>query len=309
MSAIKVIELISLDPLVDSASAPQLARIYEGIKNDDSNEAYCLALCLSLRLLSTHVPEDLSSQQPPPDSRHPRQRLIFLLNQSMIKLSEFDINCKGGLLQQRYRSRAVVGAGVLAVLLRETFHTRHVYPGWGHYRPHRDLPGNRAAIVIPDVHDTVFHSLVELPLPFTPQTAGELGTSHLTKTAISEYLVNGKWNGIYTKSFDIHQPGTFDPPMENIQFTATQGPDLPSVLEFDARGKDAIGRFKLHGRMNQCSGAILAKKTYPSHSFEWSCLMTPLGIVGSWGTPPWGGWVWLWKVPESSGSNKPQDDD
>ena len=288
----------------------QLADIYETIKDDDSDDAHALALCLSLRLLSNHISEDLDPPQSYPSTSkqmvgcNTRQQLTHMMLKPMITLTDFDIIYQCGLPQQRHRNRAVVGAGILAVLMRESFYTRTIYPGWGGFGPGNDIHVSQVVITIPTIHSTVYHSLVELPLPFTSQTSGDLGISHLTKTAASEYLIDGEWSGIYTKSFDGLPFCNFDPPMENVRFKATQDPAQLSVLEFEALGKDYVGNFSLHGRMNQCTGAILAQKTYhSSHSFEWSCLMTPIGIIGSWGAPPWGGWVWLWKVPGSSSSN------
>ena len=112
-----------------------------------------------------------------------------------------------------------------------------------------------------------------------------------------EFLEDGEWLGFYSMSFKHNMKITFDPPMQGIRFTSTLLPGDPRIFRLAASGTDGIGPFTLEGAFDSKSGRFSAKKTYTNTllGWTWTCMMTPFGIVGTWGSDNWGGWLWLWK--------------
>ena len=90
----------------------------------------------------------------------------------------------------------------------------------------------------------------------------------------------------------------FDPPMHGIRFAATTSSNGSSTIKLEGTGEDGIGHFDLNGSAVPETGQIVLKKVYAvgNVKWDWACLTTPLGIVGSWGGEYYGGWIWLWKV-------------
>ncbi|KAL6720920.1 hypothetical protein ACLMJK_000019 [Lecanora helva] len=295
-------------PLVELASALQLARLLceDKMYNDETgDDPVAVAICFALRLLSKKPVDDLMPV-PRMDSKGAEIRNVLqtdLLTSPLLELEDSQLINQSGLSFQECWSRAIAGVGFLATLLRETLHTGKVKPEWGGFMH----PFPPSELVIPTVQSLGSQCIVDFPLPFTESPKGEIATLHLKRTTDQEFLTNGDWTGIYAMSFSHWESIHFDPPMRDVRFTATPDPAHPRIVEFRAIGWDHIGDFKLDGRMNQATGAIKAQKSYnaPGHQFDWSCLMTPFGIVGSWGAFPWGGWVWLWKIPKSARSFMP----
>ena len=123
-----------------------------------------------------------------------------------------------------------------------------------------------------------------------------------------EFLEDGEWAGFYTMSSYTPRVGLsgsvlFDPPMHGIRFVATAQCGDPIVLSLQGTGKDAIAAFDLEGKLNPETGNISLSKRYSGGylTWDWVCIMTPAGIVGSWGQQRseggrYGGWIWLWKT-------------
>ena len=86
--------------------------------------------------------------------------------------------------------------------------------------------------------------------------------------------------------------------MHGIRFVATAQRGDPTVLSLQGSGEDDIGTFDLEGKLASETGNINLRKTYSggSPAWDWVCIMTPVGFVGSWGQEAFGGWVWLWKT-------------
>ncbi|KAK3061224.1 hypothetical protein LTS18_006749, partial [Coniosporium uncinatum] len=114
------------------------------------------------------------------------------------------------------------------------------------------------------------------------------------------FLQDGEWTGYYCYASPMFGQGTpFDPPMVGVRFDVTDVAHDSNQYGLHSDGQDACGKFKLEGRLFRDSGVLALRKTYtPGPTWHWAALMTPFGIVGSWGQASWGvgnGWVWLWK--------------
>ena len=89
-----------------------------------------------------------------------------------------------------------------------------------------------------------------------------------------------------------------DPPMHGIRFIAAPQDDSQRTLNLRGTGEDGIRSFHLDGNLVPETAQIRLKKRYAGGYSErsWACMMTPMGIVCSWGPNNYDGWIWLWKV-------------
>ena len=131
----------------------------------------------------------------------------------------------------------------------------------------------------------------------------EFPSCHLAKMTTVDFLQDGEWTGFYSMSFSPRrgrgESVYFDPPMHSIRFVAyAQCGGDPTVLTLQGTGEDAVGAFDLEGKLAPETGNINLRKTYSGGDpvWDWVCVMTPVGIVGSWGEGEFGGWIWLWKT-------------
>jgi hypothetical protein len=94
-----------------------------------------------------------------------------------------------------------------------------------------------------------------------------------------------------------------DPPMY-LKLRFRQPPSEPDRVSesiesihmhpFFGKGYDGIGQFTISGECNERTGIVSAIKAYETHEWVWHGMLTPFGIVGTWG-PRWdGGWFWIW---------------
>ena len=187
-------------------------------------------------------------------------------------------------VSKRHRARLIVVAGLLYGFANPI------------YRP-----------LFPSVPDVSLHSLTDFPLPLTSMDSAHLDTFHLAEMCSPEYLEDGPWTGIWTT--DPHQHLTVERPMPAFYFRVRRHSSAqPDVVEIRAVLKDRLGFGKIEGSVDRRSGKVPlsmapAEEGTWSSDWHWSCLMTPFGIVGSYGDDLLGGWVWLWKVRKGGASS------
>ncbi|KAF2227034.1 hypothetical protein BDZ85DRAFT_257139 [Elsinoe ampelina] len=117
----------------------------------------------------------------------------------------------------------------------------------------------------------------------------------------ADFLTSGEWTGYYDYSRG-HGAGRIDPMMHGIQFSidselgAMSGPACRGLTAPSC--SDAVGNFELTGAISTQTGTVKLRKHYRGRGhtdWDWTAVMTPFGILGSWGSDTWGGWLWLWK--------------
>jgi hypothetical protein len=115
---------------------------------------------------------------------------------------------------------------------------------------------------------------------------------------LSSSSVARPWTGYYTIHFTCR-----DPPM----FLELRGTQLPEgdCVHFHGEGHDRPGTFSLAGNCNMQTGVVTATKSYIGHRWEWRGMITPFGMVGTWGTRPYGGWWWIWPREWSAATTQP----
>jgi len=100
------------------------------------------------------------------------------------------------------------------------------------------------------------------------------------------------WAGYYTYT----NVAARDAPMflELFSREAPGGP-TPGRTWFRGDGHDGVGTFFINGVCDMRTGTLTAMKAYEMHAFEWRGVITPFGMVGTWGGSGWsGGWWWIW---------------
>ena len=113
------------------------------------------------------------------------------------------------------------------------------------------------------------------------------------------FLSAGEWVGYYCYGAARLR---FDAPMRGIRFTAHEHNENGTVKLSATGAGDGVGGFGLYGEVVRESGRVLLTKRYTNHGtvWDWCAVMTPCGIVGSWGRRSlgvgFGGWLWLWKA-------------
>ncbi len=160
----------------------------------------------------------------------------------------------------------------------------------------RRYPVPRPPISPPDLRRIPFSSFMRLPLPYSVSATADFATCHLAAMATPEFLQDGEWVGYYSYSGPAAVPSvTFDDPCREIRFKVTPA---GGVLHLQVeRALDAIGRFSLTGQLTVRTGEFTLAKDYGvGHAWTLLGVLTPFGLVGTWGTPGWGGWFWFWKA-------------
>ena len=259
-----------------------------------------LAFCLALRLMAEEPASVVNwlkktgSQR----RRRVREKLMRYLSEPLQSHSEaFDTftACHPAMLMQK-RVRALTAVGVFSILLRKTIES-------GGIRRLVYVLHQPAVTAVPTSADIPLHLLLDVPLPFTSSASVEILSCHLAKMTTVNFLEDGEWAGFYSMSYFLPRRGRgesvdFDPPMHGIRFVTTAQFSDPTVLSLQGTGEDAIGAFDLEGKIARETGNINLRKTYSGGhpTWDWLCIMTPVGIVGSWGRGAYGGWIWLWKT-------------
>ncbi|KAJ9663338.1 hypothetical protein H2198_000855 [Neophaeococcomyces mojaviensis] len=141
----------------------------------------------------------------------------------------------------------------------------------------------------------VIYSSIEPPFSSSRSndSASWFLTKHLPVMTSPDFLADGEWIGYYCHVRVGRQP-TWDPMMHGINFEITA--DYADHCAVRSRGDDAYGPSSLFGTVHKQNGSLQITKQYENGTtWQWSAVMTPFGIVGSWGSSIWGGWFWLWK--------------
>ena len=194
--------------------------------------------------------------------------------------------------------QALKAVGLISVTLREAIELGRITP---------PLSGSSRilAMVVPTSTSIPFHLTMDIPLPFWPNAGIKLASCHLARMTTVDFLEDGEWTGFYSISYGRQGPHFFNfaPPMHNIRFVATANHDSPTTLNLHGTGEDGISTFDLDGEISPTTGQIILKKVYfgGSPALDWTCIMTPMGIVGCWGETDYHGWIWLWKMDWTTG--------
>ena len=158
-------------------------------------------------------------------------------------------------------------------------------------------PANAPTIAqVPSAHDIPFPSMMEPLLPFQPEVTEHFATCHLPKMTSREFFEDGEWFGFYSYR---QSRMTFDPPMHGIRFRARHVNDEGINLKLYATGSDRVGSFVLDGQVAQDGKATFLKVYTPGPVWHWMSVVTPFGIVGTWG-----GLLWLWKASWSGNGQR-----
>lgn len=258
---------------------------------------HALAFCLALRLMAEEAASVVDRPTKPWEGV--RNKLMLCLSEPLQSPSEaFDTftACDPAMLIQK-RVRALTAVGVFSIFLRKTIESGGIRPPV--YSLHQT-----AVIAVPTPTDIPLHLMLDVPLPFTSSASVEMLSCHLAKMTTVKFLEDGEWAGFYSMSYSPlrgrDESVCFDPPMHGIRFVATAQRGDPTVISLHGTGEDAIDAFDLEGKMAPETGNINMRKTYsgshPAWDWDWVCIMTPVGIVDSWGQKNYGGWIWLWKT-------------
>ena len=112
-----------------------------------------------------------------------------------------------------------------------------------------------------------------------------------------DFLEGGEWVGYYCYSFRELGMPMFDSMMSGMRFACSAAPneDQNSLL-LTTRGDDGCGQFQLQGTISANDGCLGLTKLYAGgNAWGWRAIMSPYGLIGTWGEGRWGGWLWLWK--------------
>lgn len=185
--------------------------------------------------------------------------------------------------------QALLTLGIVSILLREALVKGTIQRPWPW-----SYPASQATVSIPTTESLDFCSIMDMPLPFAADIATRLPFCHLATMTSKSYVEDGEWVGFYNTSFGSPEV-LFDMPMHGIRFQLRND-------RLEASGEDGVGGFQLFGQLVLDTGEMSLTKRYNSGQPEWawSCMMTPFGIAGTWGTSNYGGWLWLWKVKQEA---------
>jgi hypothetical protein len=262
-----------------------------------SYDAQAVSFCLAARIMSLNV---IGTHQNILDARAVpetiRQRLLGALRQPLYAsagstLSSTSHSAKELAARQRGANAAL---GMFHFELCRALAINSI-------RIHNNFTYNPAASTAflppPSSFDIPFLSFMDLPLPFSSDAAKEFGLCHLRTMTRPEFLEDGEWAGYYCYSSPTPRVIDFDAPMLGIRFVTRRSNVNSTTLGLSAAGVDSIGGFSLHGEIDVESGVATMRKQYVTGTaWDWHCVMTPFGIVGSWGRQRFGGWFWLWKA-------------
>ena len=257
----------------------------------NETETPALAFCFTLRLMS---------EEPAIIGERAWEKLMFNTQQRLRPPTDaYDhlAACSPETLSQN-RVQALLAVGILAVNLRELMEIVRVRRLSNILPQPWDLLLRTATVTVPTSTSIPFHFMMDVPLPFSPNAAIKFASCHLAKMTTVDFLEDGEWAGYYSLRHWRDERVPFDPPMHGIRFVGTTNSDSTTTLNLRGTGEDAVGAFDLEGKLAPETGHLVLRKTYSGGSpvWDWVCIMTPVGIVGSWGEDIYGGWIWLWKT-------------
>ena len=283
-----LIELNRTDPLIDLASALPLLIVLDNCMTRSPYDKYASSFCLTALFISVGRQQNATLK--------PRQFSGSSYDNEMCERL-YEPDAAGGLsthLPIQKLAHANTAIMLFAYFLFQT-------PVYG--APARNQLGGTNSLVqpprslqLPLVHNIPFSSMMELVLPFGPDSSKTFATCHLPKVTSREFFEDGEWVGFYSYG---HGRMTFDPPMHGIRFRARYVSLDKTKLELHATGTDSVGGFELNGQVMQDGKATLVKRYWPGPIWHWASIVTPFGIVGTWGGNGElriGGWFWLWKA-------------
>jgi hypothetical protein len=169
----------------------------------------------------------------------------------------------------------------------------------------RELPinGSHQIQPYPIGDELLFSTIMAIPLPFLESSATDFASCHLQTMTTQAFLVGDEWVGYYIYALGL---SALDPPMRSIIFESYTESVTPGLIELKAKGTDSVGDFTLVGEMRCSNGMLMFCKRYINlgHSWQYSGLITPFGIVGKWyglSGDDNGGLFWLWKAKWTHG--------
>lgn len=245
---------------------------------------YGLAFCFALRLMS---------EEPASMGERLREDLrldLQTLHQPTDAYDWYAACIPGTLLRKSIR--ALITVGLFASNIREDSEI-------GRISVPNNLMTQTGTVSVPTSTSIPFHSMMDVPLPFSPDAAIKFASCHLAKMATLDFLEDGEWAGFYTVPQGRDHLPSFDPPMHNIHFVDASWGGDQNIQPLEGWGDDPVGPFGLEGQLAPETGHILMKKTYSGGFPVWDCnlIMTPVGIVGSWREDDgYCGAMWLWKT-------------
>lgn len=179
-----------------------------------------------------------------------------------------------------------------------------------HDEVRRTWPGGRSNIRPPRGDTISFDKLFSIGQPPFTTIKGEDPRStflarHLPIMTSPEFLSDGEWVGYYCYIHRTNEPPIWDAMMHSIHFEITA--DYADHCAVTTRGEDGCGSFSLLGTCHKRSGRIQMTKQYDDGTtWVWSGIMTPFGIVCSWGRNAGSNrsrLIWLWKGPWTAQSD------
>ncbi|KAL9579461.1 MAG: hypothetical protein Q9212_005095 [Teloschistes hypoglaucus] len=285
------------DPMLyDSAIGPLWS--YYTLSHGDRKTL--LVFCLALKLMSQRSPDQfaqayLSSTEIYRSLMEIRHSLLDVLRTKLLSAARPSWGNHSAI--SNIYCKALKAQVTLSMFFRES---RIQGTGW--YRPSLTHSYRSSAddIAVPTTESIDFHHLMDIPLPFTTDATARFQYCHLPKMTSKHFLEDGEWAGVYyAHTRNGSNFPRFAPPMRNVRFQANLDPAQPRFVILEAGGRNALGEFSLQGRMEKESGQMTLKQVYTGGTpkWDWTCMMTPFGIVGSWGDRrQFRGWAWLWKV-------------
>jgi hypothetical protein len=294
------------DPVIESTNVLSLLHgISKVAEQSHFEQIQALSFCLAARSLSRSFSEEfrdvMSSQAPRYAflSTWPKvhQALVSTLDYLLLDPEEIariaahpDLPAHSPEQTVAKQTHANKAVSIFSVNLRYAITNGDI-----HVLGRGNLSSLATSIMPPFTHDIPFPSFMNLAPPFSPDAAARLSTCHLSTMTSPEFLEDGEWAGYYCffpRANTIH----FDPPMSGIRFSTSRAAADPRRLSLASDGVDGVGPFHLSGEVDPETRSIVMTKRYHGFGWNWYCVMTPYGIVGSWGEEFWGGWLWLWKT-------------
>jgi len=131
---------------------------------------------------------------------------------------------------------------------------------------------------LPKPRSIPFSLMMDPFMPYCANAAKDFPACHLSKLTSPEFLEDGEWFGFY--SHDNHERMSFGLPMHNVRFRENSSIDNRRV---HAAGMDGVGSFDLDGVVVPDGKVRLTKRYHRGPVWRWTGVVTPFGIVGTWG--------------------------
>lgn len=282
--------------LYDSAYGP----LWSYYTRSHGDQKTLLVFCLALKLMSQRSPDDftqsyLGSTETYRSVLEIRHSLLDVLRTKLLSAARPSWGNHSAI--SNVYCKALKAQGIMSLVFRETLIKGSI---WYQPRTIHHYASSTADIAVPATETIDFHHLMDMPLPFTTDATAQFQYCHLPKMTSKHFLEDGEWAGVYyARTRGGSNFPRFAPPMHNVRFRVNLDPAQPFFVSLEASGRNGLGEFSLRGRMEKESGQMTLEQVYTggTQKWDWTCMMTPFGIVGSWGDRrQFRGWTWLWKV-------------